>query len=570
MSKTARVTFLAVCAVWAMSGEAEARERAPRQSVLEQVRNGAFAENCASVSASAANAGDGGATAPGIIDTQRTAPAATRQGIRVLPEARATATLRSILQRFQAVQPPPTGVTPVVWIQDSHEVDARQRGAGDIYITRGALDALIADGRGATDPQVTADVSFILAHEYAHVLMCHYNRVVRTNQTTQAIDALASLGTASMYLRELRTQQTAGGGTGFTLANEGRFREGVAETMAARSVMQQLNSGLVNPAWGREQERDADHLAVELMAAAGMPADFVPELLFNLNTAEATFMSDANAVLGRMSQRLVADLSAPNAGQPLNIADRLRGAAQRGGRELLTGFLQRNLGHFHDDPEDRAERVALMVQFLGAIDTSAFPAWAAPVAHGFRQAAAVEFAGSRYAHEANTLLAQNNIEGGCAAAQRATAAAANNPLVVLAGANCAIARNESARAAQHFNRLTQSPYAVPDDFVAGSQIWAAANNRANATRMLDTGATRFGHDSFYVPRMLVLSSFSDVQGVAATRDQCVNSSQNTRLRGECQQVAAQLTGQPAQTPAQQPSPVNTLEQVLRNPFGNRN
>lgn len=571
MSKNTRGAILAACALLAMSSWADARERAPRQSVLERVRGGAFAENCTGVAAAGgANAAD----APGLIDTAPGAPAATRQGVRVLPDARATAALRNILQRFQAVQPPPQGVTPVVWIQDTHEVDARQRGAGDIYITRGALDALIADGRGATDPQVTADVSFILAHEYSHVLMCHYSRVVRTGQTEQALSTLASVGAAGMYLRELRPQQGANGATSFGLANEGRYREGVASTMAAQSVMQQLNSGLVNPAWGREQERDADQLAVELMAAAGMPADFVPELLFNLHTAEATFLTDASAVMGRLSQQLGGELAAQAAGgQGVNLGDRLRSMAQRGGRELLRNTLQRNLGHFHDNPEQRAERIAQTVEFLGAFETGGFAAWAAPAAVGFRQAANVEFAGPRQAYEANRLLSQNDVEGGCAASQRALAAAASNPLVLVAAANCAVARNDSARAAQHFNRLTQTPYAVPEDFVSGSQIWAAARNRNNATRMLDLGANRFGQDSFYVPRMLVFSALAEPSNIISTRDQCVGAAQDQRLRGECQQVAAQLTGQaPAQAQQpQQPNALgNALDQVLRNPFGNRN
>lgn len=566
MYKSKFVAIAAVCWMVALAG-AEARERAPTQSVLEHVRAGAYAQNCTGVTADSADA-------PGLIDTVPGAPAATRQGVRVLPDARAIGFLRSMLQRFQAVQAPPQGVTPVVWIQDSQEVDARQRGAGDIYVTRGALDALTAEGRGATDPQVAADVAFILAHEYSHVLMCHYNRVVRSQQTEQSIDSLANIGVAAQYVSQLRPQQGGNGASSFALADQGRFNNGVASTMAARSTLQQLNSGLVNPAWGREQERDADQLAVELMAAAGMPTDFVPDLLFNLNTAEATFLTDTNAVMGQLSQRLAGDLTAQAGGQSVNLADRLRSAAQRGGRELLQRSLTRHFGHFHDNPEQRAERVALVAEFLGAVDTSRFGSWAAPAAVGFRQASAVEFAGPRQAYEANRLLAQNDVEGGCAAAQRALAAAANNPGVLLAAANCAVARNDSARAAQHFNRLTQTPYAVPDDFATGSQIWAAARNRPNAARMLDLGATRFGQDSFYVPRMLVASTFADTPAIVTTRDQCVSGAQSTRLRGECQQVAAQLTGQ-QQTPAQQQPPpqnplTNSLEQVLRNPFGNRN
>jgi len=558
-----------------IASPADAQRGAPRQSVLEQVRNGDFNETCNRVvNADTSNAsGDSG-----LIDTSANAPASARHGVRVLPPASATNYLREMIGRFRAVQPPPEGVEINVWIQDSPEIAARQRGAGDIYVTRGTLDALTTDERGVRNEQIAADVGFILAHEYAHVLMCHHNRVRSTDQITNAIDTLANIGVAAYYLKELRTQQGPNGAISFGLADEGRFREGVASTMATQTTLKTLNSGLINPAWGRDQERDADWLAVELMNAAGMPSDFVPELLSNLNSAEASFFSEVDSVLGQLPQQIMSNLiSAQATGLEVDTGQMLRSLAQRTGRDLLQRYLVRNLGHFHDDPEDRAERVALMLDFIQPGDMSGFSTWAAPTATSFRTAAAREFAGPKLAEEANRLLATNDVTGGCAAATRALTSSANVPSVLVAAANCAIARNESAVAARHFNTLTGLPYAVPQDFVEGSQVWAAARNRNNANRVIETGASRFGADSFYVPRMLMLAAFQDTASITTVRDQCVANARTQKLKNECTATANQITGQAATAQTETPAVAtqlqdvgNAVTNVLRNPFNRGN
>jgi Peptidase family M48 len=551
MRMTVRAAAFAICGLFAFAGAAEARDRAPSQSVLARVRAGDFAQNCTRVAASGDTAAARSDDGLGLIDTAAGAPPVARQGIRVLPSATTTTYLRQLLQRFEAVQPPPQGIAPTVWIQDSPEVDARQRGSGDIYITRGALDALTDPSRGVSDEQVAADVAFILAHEYSHVLMCHYNRVMQTQSLSSTLETLGSVVTAASYVRQLRGQQQADGTYKFGLADEGRFRNDAASTMATQATLQQLNSGLLNPHWGREQERDADWLAVELMSAAGMSTDYVPELLSNLHSAETTYFSSADSVMQQLPQQLVSDLvSAQTSGQQLDAGSMMRSLAQRTVRQLAQGWLLRDRGHFHDNPDDRAERVALMLDFLGPHDSSSFAGWAGPVTVRFRTAAAQEFAGPRRAFEADKLLAQNNVDGGCAAAAQGLAAAPNNPLVLVAAANCAVARNDAAHAAQNFQRLTQTPYAIPADFVSGSQIWAAARNRASAQRVLDAGAGRFGAESFFVPRMLMLAAFSDTAGVNSVRDQCLAGTQSQKLKTECSQTAAQITGQAAtaQTP----------------------
>jgi predicted Zn-dependent protease len=413
-----------------------------------------------------------------------------------------------------------------------------------MYVTRGALDVLTAQSRQVPEQQVAADIAFILAHEYAHVLMCHHNRVRTTQSIAQGLDTLAQLGVAGQYLSQTRAQ---GGRVG--LADQGRFNEGVAETMAAHSTLQMLNSKLINPAWSRDQERDADFLAVELLAAAGVPTDFVPDLLASLKTAEESFSSQMAPVMQQMQRQMTTEVTqAARTGSGVNLAQ----MAQRVGRQAVASMLVNKVSHFHEPPERRAERVAAMMEFLGAADTSSFAAWGEPAARGLRGAAGSEFAASRLAFEANQKLAANDVEGGCAAAQRAVTMAANYPTALVAAGNCAVARNDTARASQHFNRLTQSTYAIPEDYVLASQVWAAARNRQSAARTLDAGVTRFGADPFYVPRMMTAAAFSDTAGVNTARDHCASGARDANVRTQCANVAAQLTGQEAPAQAQAP------------------
>jgi predicted Zn-dependent protease len=513
----------------AFASLADARERAP-QSILARVRAGAFADACRPAAQAAAQE-----RGSGLIDTASGAPAGARASIRVLPLGGATTSLRSVLTRLQTVAPPPQGVTPSLWIEDSAEIDARQRGGGEIYVTRGALDVLTAQSRSVPEQQIAADIAFVLAHEYAHVLMCHYNRINTTQSISRGIDTLAQLGVAGQQLAN---------------ANGGRFNDGVADTMAAQSTLQMVNSRLINPAWSRDQERDADYLAVELMAAAGVPTDFVPDLLASLKTADDSFSAQMRPVVQQLQQQTTNEITqAAQGGGNVDIGR----MARRVGAQAATGAALSKVSHFHEAPERRAERIAAMMETLGAVDSSAFAGWAAPAAQGLRGSAGREFATSRLAFEANQKLAAHDVEGGCAKAQQALASAASSPAALVAAANCAVARNDAARASQHFNRLTQSPYAIPEDFAMASQIWAAARNRANAGRALDAGATRFGADAFYVPRMRMMAAFSDAAGVNTVRDQCASGARDTNVRTECTNVAAQLTGQPAQAQPQTPA-----------------
>jgi predicted Zn-dependent protease len=547
---------LVLSAAFAFAPVADARERA-QQSILARVKAGGYAEACRT--AASAPQGEGS----GLIDTAQGAPAVARMGVRVLPLAGATTNLRGILQRFQTVAAPPQGVTPALWIEDSAEIDARQRGGGDIYVTRGALDVLTAQSRQVPEQQIAADIAFVLAHEYAHLLLCHHNRVRTTQSISRGLDTLAQLGVAGQYLSQMQ-----GGRAG--LADQGRFNNGVAETMAAHSTLQMINSKLINPAWSRDQERDADFLAVELMAAAGAPTDFVPDLLASLKSADDSFSSQMTPVMQQMQRQMTSEVEqAARTGGNVDVGS----MAQRLGRQAVAGALVSKVSHFHESPQQRAERVVAMMEFLGATDTSAFAGWAGPAARGLRGAAGGEFAAARLALEAHQKLSAKDVEGGCAAAQRALTMAPNYPSALVAAGNCAVARNDTARASQHFNRLTQSPFAIPEDFVLSSQVWAAARNRTNATRALDTGATRFGADPFYVPRMMTAASFSDTVGVNTARDQCTSSTRDANLRTQCTNFAAQLTGQPAQaqapqTPAQQGA--DAVRQGLGGLLGRRN
>jgi predicted Zn-dependent protease len=134
-------------------------------------------------------------------------------------------------------------------ILNSNEINAFATSGGHIFITQGLLNCTNSED----------SLAAVIAHEIAHIQLQHSIKAIRTSRITQAI---LITGTSAAGI--------AAQNTGLNLKElTDIFDESVSEIV----------STLVNSGYSREQEFEADALALALMASAGYQPSSLIDML---------------------------------------------------------------------------------------------------------------------------------------------------------------------------------------------------------------------------------------------------------------------------------------------------
>lgn len=533
-------------------------------SVLGQVRANEFAERCSQpvgeVEGEAAEAYD-------LVDMLAGAPDGARYNVNYAGSQRTDARLNEMLQSFVAVQAPPAGVTVTVHVEDTADVDARQSSAGQILITAGLINAL-QDRPELPQAQRTADLAFILAHEYSHVLLCHYNRSVTVSRNRRALRSASAIGLLAVTLSNSSVTRTA---SGMTVNTDGQaVGQDYLAVMAGLTVLRTFNSSIVNPAWSRQQERDADRLAVELMAEAGQPTIYVEQLLTSLHAADEettnSFSQLAGQLPGQAMSALALSFGQQNQGR--SFRDMLTVSVAGAGIQAFQQWRANQLRHFHDPPERRVNWIRPVLELRNAeqrqidearvIERSPFnEAWA----DGLDSDVDADMRAPQLADEANRLFAASDYEGGCNMATQALAADRTSLDALMVCGQCEIHRNDVARAQRHFTAVEGSRWATPDHFQNVATLWMEAEQRPRAELTLNAGASRYP-ERFYTPRMYMHQRYGELDRVQAVAAECAAANIPQPIKDECARTAREIA-QAAAAPAEQPAqtgfnPLNAL------------
>lgn len=561
---------------------------APR-SLLQAVRSGAYEEECAA-SQQGLTQPESDASANDMFDivnwlSTSSEPPPIAGEPRTMSNPQMEQFLNGILHRLEAIQPPPQGTFPRVFIEDSVSINAAQRQRGLIYVAHGAVDALNRRPREQEQlGQYYSDFAFIIAHEYAHVLMCHYHRAAQTSQNRRMLGSLATIGIGLAITGNLDIQNLGNNTYQIGLASGNAVRDQVFYALAGYTVMQTINSSLINPAWSRAQERDADALALEMMREIGANPIFVPQLLMTLRQEEDAADSLASQFLGSLPERamnaaaLSLAMETDNRGQSF-----LQTFGLSAGIDLVRRWRERQLGHFHEDPERRALRFQRLLDRFNELEgpDPAFVAYEAgelsedgfvvrvaeqsPAARAqlerqgerARAASLSESNAMMLALNAEAAIGRQDVSAGCADANRAYQVNPSQPAVLRAMMSCAGARQAYEEGARYGDALVRSPRATPDDFVRSSTMWRAAGNRTRAEQALTRGVDRF-HDAdvFYMPRIQLLTAYQDTPAALVVADECAERARALQLKTQCASTASQLrqaSGQPQPTPEREES-----------------
>jgi beta-barrel assembly-enhancing protease len=131
-------------------------------------------------------------------------------------------------------------------VLDSDEINAFAAPGGDILVTRGLL-------RCATSED---SVAAILAHEIAHVAKAHGLKAIKKDRLTKAVVGVGSAAAQVLGPDEL-AEQTA------------TFKDSIGD----------ITGTIVNSGYSREQELDADHVALANLRAAGYDPRALEDML---------------------------------------------------------------------------------------------------------------------------------------------------------------------------------------------------------------------------------------------------------------------------------------------------
>jgi len=549
--------FLSVSSASAQMPGFLRRDEEPAELLLPQVAAGAFAERC---SAPLEDIEDEQAEAYDLVDMLVGAPTAVRHDVPLL-NGRAQQYLTNLLRYIAEVQPHPQGIQPTVHIEHSSFVDARQVRAGEIIVTAGMIDAMIqrVQQLGGDSQQMAerwiADMGFILAHEYAHVLLCHYNRQVAVSRNRRALRSAAGLGLLAVYLGNSSATRTPNGLV-VTTDNDAAGEDALV-VLAGMTLLRTANSSIVNPAWSRQQERDADRLALELLRARSIRLDYANELLQALHDADDASTRSFAQIFSQVPAQAVSafalSLGQPN--QSSSFREAMTVVGLNAGLQAFQQWRENQLRHFHDPPERRIRGMAPMLALLNTesaeqqraeIQTSADfdrGSWGP----GFEAAYGTDSRAPELAEQAFTLFATENVDAGCTVAEQALAADRESVPALRACGQCEIHRRNLDRARRHLDRAIDQDLARPEDFQHVLGLWLEVEQRERVDYVVRAGIRRFP-ERFYLVQMYVLDQYGERSQIPAVAAECAAAPIAQPYRDECTSEAQRILSSPERQP----------------------
>lgn len=172
-------------------------------------------------------------------------------------------------------------LAPRVYIHADRAFNAICAPDGGIYINLGMLAQL----------EFEDELAFLLAHEVAHFLYTHHKSDWYVNSQHKLLASAEKLKEVSTELKRFT------GGVG------GELEKKTQKATQIGAVIYDLSSVVVHPAYGREQEEEADMLGLDLMVAAGFNPAFAEDVLYDLGAYEEEIRAKAGAAGGDLGLR---------------------------------------------------------------------------------------------------------------------------------------------------------------------------------------------------------------------------------------------------------------------------
>ncbi|MCW5893215.1 MAG: M48 family metalloprotease [bacterium] len=453
-------------------------------------------------------------SAPAGAESAERALAAQRaEGYGLVPVPELTAYLNGVLGKLAAASPV-TGLPTRVYVTASPaQFGAKSTGDGTIFVCLGTLNDVANEDEAAA----------VLAHELSHVARGH--TAVDASSDVQAHAALW----ASMAL-VVHAGVASGKGTGASGALEHQ-----AAALGAQGLLLAFTQRVLLPSWSRAQEREADLLAVDLLAASGYDP-YAFETVLDLQLAAEAAEPDTSALGAALGQTL-GDVTARYLRG--GSGDDVRNAAIDG----ATRFLLDQLGGSHPSTPERRELVSkyLARHYPGGARERATAAWGKAMKVPRTQ---ITLRNYRNAERARQLLTEGKLADGKEVAARSAKQHTRDhayPAAVLATAHQQT--NDVASALGVLRRAIDGPEPAWEPYRLKGRFELEAGRPDQAARTLEEGYRRLGEPEQAIPYLLFAYQQAgrddEARRLAAA---CMMSHPQRGLGGLCQPAAIPASG----------------------------
>jgi Zn-dependent protease with chaperone function len=247
--------------------------------------------------------------------------------------------LRNILARVVGVYPYDKPAIEL-YIDASDRGTAQATPDAEIYVSLGFLEKVETEGQ----------IAMVLAHEAAHILLNHFSRVDYLNAQATTVNAISGTLLLAKTANNISLGRDARGQ--LALQNDEEKVAEEAENLEATTwLINRASDHLLSNFWSREQEKDADLLAADLLVRAGYnpraSADLF-RLLTELRAEEQTYLNYLD------KQREISSRQLQDAESPTEFASAALGAVSNAFNGIAHKAWQ-GVNKTHIDPAERQE-----------------------------------------------------------------------------------------------------------------------------------------------------------------------------------------------------------------------
>ncbi|TAD91941.1 MAG: hypothetical protein EAZ99_01025 [Alphaproteobacteria bacterium] len=439
----------------------------------------------------------------------------------VVQDSRLNAYVRRIADRILDQWPGPRPSVQVWILQtETARIDISQ--SHDVFLSLYWLNAVTTEDA----------LAFLIAHEISHVLLNHFDR----DSFFKGYEAVIDL---SMQVALLGISLASGRGSGqgaVTAAAEQAAGQALLTSMGTGVALTELAETFMNPIWTRQQEFEADMLAVDLVAKAGYAAAGVNEAFTLLNNWAKE--SDESAVnkAAEMKAKIDAEVAEATAkrGPSGAFEMALQGLVPLAGAVL--GELRTQLQAKHPDIEARQANAFgyrdnryentpfdLMASQPPAAYTSAMKnPLVTPLLRVDRELVLLKQASTAGTSpsQAERLITQ---------AERTLSR--NHAPVLAATASFRVRQpNRRREARRQLNDLLRNELAPAQIYDLATRAALADRDFNDAQRVVDLGQTRFGSDRWFLaPAIMIAQERGDTQAAQRLYAACGNKNSRPAL-----------------------------------------
>ena len=472
--------------------------------------------------------------------------------------------LRPVLEAFGKAWPyAPLERTPRILFRADEAYQAQALPDNTIIVSMGLLEAAQSD----------SEVLFVLAHEYAHLLLGHFTKaetIAGAKGATQAVSIAWQAGSAFNAMKK-------SGGSGNILASaQNGMEKGARKAAPIAEALRFAIDDIFAPSWNRDQENQADALAVDLLVRSNVTIDSYANVFARLQKAFETEKAsrDKRQLAADAVQATMAETMKSFASNNITAANLTSGGGMSGlGSGLLKsagGALLNNMGNItkalggstHLPPEERRKGLAAYFQtgyptadppidtgaLVGRIKAKPDYARAVSLRNGYLKARGSYFA--------------QNYDGAAAELRRLGAGSRSAPTFINYVAALAARDQGNIPMASTFFDVGRSGYGVPNLqlYETYTEMELSAGDVKGSEKLIAEGKSRFKDpDHFKSIEIKRNLAVGDAAGAQALYTQCMGLKGREYITERCKAAMPQA--------AQKSNPLGGNPLGFKLPFG---